>query len=114
MPPVLRPCKSSPRRRTSSRRRVIVVEGIPPPARPAGKAAWWERIFLGYGVADYLAENSLAAIAEYDVGTGDVRGHAAHVLLGSAQFVQRFYFNQRTIFDHAADTKIIVVRKTVQ
>jgi hypothetical protein len=80
------------------------------PERPLGK----ERIFLSCGVADHLAENSLAAIAEYDVGTGDVRGHAAHVLLGCAQFVQRFYFDQRTIFDHAADTKIIVVRETVR
>jgi hypothetical protein len=44
-------------------------------------------------VADYLAENSLAAIAEYDVGTRDVRCDAVHELLGRAQFVQRFDFD---------------------
>jgi hypothetical protein len=76
---------------------------------PLGK----ERIFLSCGVADHLAEDSLAAIAEYDIGTGNVRGHAAHVLLGRAQFIQRFYSNQRTIFEDAADTKIIVVREAV-
>jgi hypothetical protein len=77
---------------------------------PLGK----ERIFLGCGVADHFAENSLAAITEYDVGTGDVRGHMAHAFLGRAQFVQRFYFNQRTLFEHAADTKIMVLRERVQ
>jgi len=39
-----------------------------------------------------------------------MQGNAPHVLFRRAEFSQRFNLNQRAILNHAADTKLIVIR----